>query len=275
MWLVVSTINFYTRLTLTRAPSGVGESAPGPGVSWGGNSGCHLAQPHICGHATIPCPTIYVDTQPPPSPPPYYPFNARPTVLLPSPCALVAKGLNCLRLVINMIMAVVMMMAMITIVMTSVITWVGSPYGGNISCLLFLEHTVLAALRKIMSLSWRLQWRWDWWTSSSSWSMIMIITIMLWALFSRGWQAPWRLPPYGEPTPGQLFHTLPNNLLFLSAFHWLLDGLQKQKQINFVSFLVLLTIFRIGFNTFCGMLHWVIFFLQIFILLKRIAFHML
>ena len=104
-------------------------------------------------------------------------------------------------------------------------------------------------------------------------SIIMIIAIILWALFARGWRAPWRLPPYGEPTPGQLFHTLPNNLLFLSAFHWLLDGLQKKN--NFVSFLVLLTIFRIGFNTFCGMLHWVIFFLQIFILLKRIAFHML
>ena len=109
-------------------PSGVGESAPGPGVSWGGNSGCHLAQPHICGHATIPCPTIYVDTQPPPSPPPYYPFNARHTVLLPSPCALVAKGLNCLRLVIKMIVAVVMMMAMITIMMTIIITLVGSQW---------------------------------------------------------------------------------------------------------------------------------------------------
>ena len=46
-------------------------------------------------------------------------------------------------------------------------------------------------------------------------SMIMIIAIILWALFARGWRAPRRLPPYGEPTPGQLFHTLPNNLLFL------------------------------------------------------------
>ena len=60
--------------------------------------------------------------QPPPSPPPYYPFNARLTVLLPSPCALVAKGLVCLRLVIKMIIVVVMIMAMITIIMTSIIT---------------------------------------------------------------------------------------------------------------------------------------------------------
>ena len=71
-------------------------------------------------NATVP--NIYVDNQPPPSPPPYYPFNARPTVLLPSPCALVAEGLVCLRLVIKMIMAVVMMMAMITIMITIIIT---------------------------------------------------------------------------------------------------------------------------------------------------------
>ena len=215
---------------LTRAPSGVGESAPGPGVSWGGNSGCHLAQPHICGHATIPCPTIYVDTTPT-QPTPILSIQ-RPAHSAPA-LSLCARGWG----------------PRLPEARHQDDRGGGDDNGDDYNY--DGEHHHLG-------------W----------FSMIMIITIILWALFARGWRAPRRLPPYGEPTPGQLFHTLPNNLLFLSAFHWLLDGLKK-KQNNFVSFLVLLTMFRIGFNTFCGMMHWVIFFLQIFILLKRIAFHML
>ena len=77
---------------------------------------------------------IYVDTQPYRAQPyTWTPTPTQPTPILsiqrPAHSApalslrlLMAKGLNCLRLVIKMIMAVVMIMAMITIIMTSIIT---------------------------------------------------------------------------------------------------------------------------------------------------------